>query len=64
MTGAELNKAMWIYRLLATGRANDAREELEELLRSAADPRPGLLSLRGPTAPAQPDLEVIERPVA
>lgn len=61
MTGAELNKLRWALRLLIGGRTNDAREELEELYRNAVQPTPGLLSLRGPCAPAAPELEVIER---
>ncbi len=68
MTGVELNKLRWVYRLLQSGRTNDAREQLEELMRAATETSPYLvalnLSLRGPTAPARPDLAVIERPVA
>lgn len=60
MTGPEANKARWILRLLSSGRVNDAREELEELVAAASGRGPGLLSLRGPTAPAEPELTVIE----
>lgn len=60
MTGTELNKLRWAFRLLKSGRVNDAREELEELLVAAVEPRPGLLSLRGPDAPARPVLDVVE----
>lgn len=59
MTGTEENKARWILRLLESGRVNDAREELVELVAASTGRAPGLLSLRGPTGPATPELSLI-----
>lgn len=48
MTAAELLKLKWGVALLITGRADDARNELLELLAAATSPieRPDLLQTR------------------
>ncbi len=48
MTAAELAKAKWAATLLLTGRANDARDELLELIAATEKDRPDLLATRVP----------------
>lgn len=50
MTAAELAKAKWAESLLSSGRANDARDELRELIAATEMARPDLLATNRPAA--------------
>lgn len=52
MTAAELAKAKWAASLLITGRTDDAKNELLELIAATVQERPDLLAVDVPAAVA------------